>query len=434
MSGLIGLDWGTSSLRAYWLDDAGRLQQTRTRPRGVRQLPTGGFDAALAEVTHGWPALPRLARGMIGSRGGWLEVPYKELPAETAQIGRAAGRVQAGDGADVHIVPGLSNPQGPDVMRGEETQLVGALSLRPALMERSVWIFPGTHSKWVSVRDGSVVDFCTLLTGELFTLLRRHSILGSDDGAAADDPDAFARSVIVARDSGAAGILSRLFSARTLMLDGVLGTSSVPACLSGLLLGEELRSCLATAPFNSDAPASVDRRCGAVRSLPCRRAPRRDRVRRSDRRCRRLRPVGSGAAQRSARGRRARCGQGIPPMLTSWLTSLPLVAILRGIRPDEVAAAGNALGETGFRLLEVTLNSPQPFMSIRTLSEVPVLPVSGISTENMAPWVSAGAQGFGIGPALYAPGINTAEIGRRARALVQVWSDLSATKPREARA
>lgn len=257
MGGLIALDWGTSSLRAYRLDDAGGIGQTRTRAWGVRQLPEGGFDAALADITAGWPRLPRLACGMVGSRQGWLEVPYLDLPADTAQLGRAIRRVRAADGLDVHIVGGLRNPHGPDVMRGEETQLIGALTLQPSLAAHSSWVLPGTHSKWVQVRDGAVVDFCTLMTGELFALLRQHSILavGADD--AAPDAVAFARGVVAARDSGAAGALSRLFSTRALMLDGALPAVSVPDYLSGLLIGEELRSAQATNRFRSAAPIQL---------------------------------------------------------------------------------------------------------------------------------------------------------------------------------
>ncbi|GGY26703.1 2-dehydro-3-deoxygalactonokinase [Rhodanobacter panaciterrae] len=257
MSGLIGLDWGTSSLRAYWLDGAGEIRETRTRAWGIRHLPDGGFDAALTDITAGWPRLPRLACGMVGSRQGWLEVPYMDVPADTAQLGSAVRSLRTKDGLDVHIVPGLRNPQGPDVMRGEETQLLGALALRPALIPDSSWILPGTHSKWARVRDGAVADFCTLMTGELFALLRQHSILCAGSGDAAVDHDAFARGVIAARDSGSAGAFSRLFSARALMLDGALAPDAVPEYLSGLLIGEELRSSLATNRFRHDAPLQL---------------------------------------------------------------------------------------------------------------------------------------------------------------------------------
>lgn len=254
MNGLIGLDWGTTSLRAYRLDEAGRILETRTRGWGVRQLPEGGFDAALAEIARDWPRWPRLACGMLGSRQGWLEVPYIELPADATQLAGAIRTVRAGDGLDVHIVPGLHNSRGPDVMRGEETQLLGALVLRPELAAGSHWILPGTHSKWVGVRAGAVVDFFTVMTGELFALLREHSMLCSDSIEPVTDPEAFDRGVIAARDSGAAGAFSRLFSARALMLDGALAAGEVPEYLSGLLIGEELRSGLAGQRFRSAAP------------------------------------------------------------------------------------------------------------------------------------------------------------------------------------
>src|SRR6185312_508925 len=236
MSGLIGLDWGTTSLRAYWLDAAGEILETRASPWGVRHLPDGGFDAALTDITASWPRLPRLACGMVGSRQGWLEVPYMELPADTAQLGSAVCSLRANDGSDVHIVPGLRNPYGPDMMRGEETQLLGALALHPALIPDSTW---------------------TLMTGELFALLQQHSILCAGSGDAAANPDAFARGVIAARDSGSAGGFSRLFSARALMLDGTLTSDAVPEYLSGLLIGEELRSGLASNRFRHDAPLQL---------------------------------------------------------------------------------------------------------------------------------------------------------------------------------
>lgn len=254
MSGLVALDWGTSSLRAFRFDDTGKLKETRARPWGIRHLPEGGYDAALAGITADWPALPRVACGMVGSRNGWREMPYLDLPAGAAQLGDALGSVRAADGMDVHLIPGLHDPRGPDVMRGEETQLIGALALRPELAATSTFILPGTHSKWAVVRDGAVTGFRTLMTGELFAVLRQHSILGATGVDAADDAKAFARGVVAARDSGAAGALSRLFSTRALMLGGALPPASVPDYLSGLLIGEEFRAALADGLARRDAP------------------------------------------------------------------------------------------------------------------------------------------------------------------------------------
>lgn len=256
MGGLIALDWGTSSLRAFRFDGAGRVVETRAQPWGIRHLPDGGFDGALAAITHDWPRLPRLASGMVGSRSGWREMPYLDVPANAAQLAGALGCLCAADGLDVHLVPGLRDPHGPDVMRGEETQLVGALSLAPALAAAATFILPGTHSKWAAVRDGAVTSFRTLMTGELFAVLRQHSILGGDVPAV-DDEAAFVRGVTAARDSGAAGALARLFSARTLMLDGTLAAASVPDYLSGLLIGEEFRTAFIDGLAHRHAPLQL---------------------------------------------------------------------------------------------------------------------------------------------------------------------------------
>ncbi|MGH8147914.1 MAG: 2-dehydro-3-deoxygalactonokinase [Rhodanobacteraceae bacterium] len=246
MGGLIGLDWGTSALRAYKLDAAGRVEETRSRPWGIRRLPEGGFTAALAEVTRGWPTdLPRLACGMAGSRGGWCEVPYVDLPADSSSVASHLGRVQTDHGDELHLVPGLRDPRGPDMLRGEETQLIGALSLKPELAADSTWILPGTHSKWMLVRNQSMVGFHTYMTGELFALLREHSIMGAGHGPVAQDTKSFAHGVTTVHDGGSAGAFSRLFSARALMLDGALQRDAVFDYLSGLLIGEEFRAALA---------------------------------------------------------------------------------------------------------------------------------------------------------------------------------------------
>ncbi len=239
---LIGLDWGTSSLRATLFDSTGHIDQLRHRPWGIRQLPEGGFAAALTQITADWPMLPILACGMIGSRDGWHEVPYLNLPTTPAEVGWALARINTTDHRSLYLIPGLRDQHGPDVMRGEETQLTGTLALRPELATASTCILPGTHSKWVLVREGRITAFHTLMTGELFALLQRHSILAT--GAAISDDEAFMNGVLAARHSGAKGAFSQLFSIRTLMLEGTLAESSVSSYLSGLLIGEEFRIAL----------------------------------------------------------------------------------------------------------------------------------------------------------------------------------------------
>ncbi len=261
MGALIGLDWGTSSLRAYLFGANGSVLDARHRPYGIRSLPGGGFDAALAEIVQGWPRCPRLAAGMVGARGGWREVPYVELPLEADAIGASLHSLMAADGEPVHLVPGLRNPRRPDVMRGEETQILGALALHPALGGHATLAMPGTHSKWVSLRGARIVDFQTLMTGELFAVLTEHSILGAPlkgEGAlGAAQAEAFDRGVRLALDSGGAGGISRLFSIRASMLSAALAVEDIADTLSGLLIGEEARSVVADGAFDLSAPVHL---------------------------------------------------------------------------------------------------------------------------------------------------------------------------------
>lgn len=241
---LIGLDWGTSSLRAYLYAADGKVVDSRQRSWGIRQLPEGGFAAALTAVTAGWPACLAVAAGMVGSRQGWLEVPYVAVPADPASIAHGMLHVAACSSHDLWIAPGLRRDTPADVMRGEETQILGALAQQPSLQAQARFVLPGTHSKWASVTDGRITAFDTVMTGEMYGLLIKHSILGAGlaaDTAPAFAMDAFVRGVQVARESGAQGIFSRLFSTRALMLAGDLAASDVPEFLSGLLIGEEFR-------------------------------------------------------------------------------------------------------------------------------------------------------------------------------------------------
>ena len=151
---LIAIDWGTTSARAYRLDAAGGVCDTRSAPLGIGSLRDGGFASALDTLLGDWrdDAAPRIACGMIGSRQGWVEAPYVECPADLAQFGRA---LTATPGGELAIVPGARCVDAagvPDVMRGEETQLVGAIRGDDA---RVLAVLPGTHSKWAIVERGA---------------------------------------------------------------------------------------------------------------------------------------------------------------------------------------------------------------------------------------------------------------------------------------
>lgn len=256
----IGLDWGTSNLRAYLYDVLGNIVDTRQQGWGIRHLPQGGFPAAMRAMTSGWPPCVVLAAGMVGSRQGWLEVPYVDVPADTSAIANGVRRVEAYTRQPVWIVPGLRQGKPADVMRGEETQIIGALALQGEHRKRARLVLPGTHSKWVAV-DGKHVDaFHTFMTGEMYALIIKQSILAAGVSDGQDKPlkkDAFLRGVQCARESGSKGAWSRLFSVRTLMLNGELSPDDTADFLSGLLIGEEFRVMRSSDSFDANIPISL---------------------------------------------------------------------------------------------------------------------------------------------------------------------------------
>jgi len=243
---VIAIDWGTSSFRAYTLDSAGSILERRESADGILRVRGGDFAAALLGQVEDW--LKRhvdakvVLSGMIGSRQGWREVPYVDCPAGLAEVAAGLERVDWGEG-DAWLVPGLlddSRPGQPDVMRGEETQIFGALPQMP--QGSGLVCLPGTHSKWAEVKDGRIQNFTTYMTGEIYDLLQGHSILGRlmTKGAVTADRW-FLEGVTLAQDGG---LLGRLFSARSRVLVDELPESEVRSYLSGLLIGDELAAAL----------------------------------------------------------------------------------------------------------------------------------------------------------------------------------------------
>ncbi len=237
---MIAVDWGTSSFRAFRIAKGGATDRV-DGPHGILQVPPGGFADVLRIAIAPWLADGErqvLMSGMVGSRQGWQEAPYLPCPAGAAELARALVPVPF-DGAQVLLVPGLKVDGGvPEVMRGEEVQVVGALEVTGP---DAVACLPGSHSKWVRIAHGQVAGFTTHLTGEAFAALRDHTILGRlmQPGAAAD-PDAFARGVERSGDPG--GLLHHLFGVRTLGLTGGLADAAAASYLSGLLIGHEVRA------------------------------------------------------------------------------------------------------------------------------------------------------------------------------------------------
>ena len=353
---MIGVDWGTSSFRAFRLDAEGRVAERRAAPRGILAVEDGRFAEELLRQVGDWIAEGEtriLMSGMIGSRQGWVEARYLACPAGPADIAGALVAVPF-DGAKVLLVPGLTHTDAagtPEVMRGEETQLAGVLG---ELGRDGVACLPGSHSKWARIEAGRIAAFATYLSGEAFAALRGHTILGRMMKDGPTDMSAFDRGLARSGDPG--HLLHHLFGVRTLGLFGQLAGDRkrlLPVRPAG-----RARGARRSAPGRR--PRASDRRRPALRPL----CPRRRRLRRHRRHPRR----GRGGA-RPRPHRQGRTMDVTHADLRHWLARCPLIAILRGVRPDEVLPIGEALEDAGIAIVEVPLNSPEPIESIRRLAQ-----------------------------------------------------------------
>lgn len=228
----IAIDWGTTNRRIYRLDAQGNVLATERDDRGILSVLPDQFAAEVAAIRERFGDLPVIAAGMVGSQRGWVPVPYLACPTGFEALARALHEVEPGR---TFIVPGLSDPRG-DVMRGEEVQLLGAvaagLTPRDALLCQ-----PGTHCKWARMADGAVAGFSTSMTGEMFALLRQHSLLSDYLGGAVSDGEAFRAGV---RASARGNLLSDLFGVRAAALLGMRTAEDSAAYTSGLLIGSDV--------------------------------------------------------------------------------------------------------------------------------------------------------------------------------------------------
>jgi 2-dehydro-3-deoxygalactonokinase len=247
-------DWGTSHLRLFLCDSAGRRVESAL---GAGAAESGGrFAATLAALVAPWAErhgpLPTVLCGMVGSNIGWVQAPYLPAPIRPVQIAQSCVALEGGR---VNIVPGLScrNPFGaPDFMRGEETQILGALNLNPALNSgRRILCLPGTHTKWVVVEDGRIGEFLTAPTGEVFAVLRDHSVLVRN-ASGADDLTTFSEAVRGFQGFPHAQLLHRLFECRARQLAGELSGAQAESYLSGLLIASDVQGALQL--LNSASP------------------------------------------------------------------------------------------------------------------------------------------------------------------------------------
>jgi 2-dehydro-3-deoxygalactonokinase len=243
----VGGDWGTSHLRLFLCDAQGAVLDSRTGPGAVDA--SGRFADIFESLTAHWAeahgSLPTVLCGMVGSSIGWVQAPYVVCPAILEKIGNACLALRGGS---VHIVPGLScrnRFDAPDFLRGEETQILGALQLAPALRQgRWLLCLPGTHTKWALLEDGAVREFFTAPTGELFAVMCEHSVLVGKHGCVETriDAEAFNKGLASFNAFTHAQLLHRLFECRSRQLSGEVGAPA--AFLSGLLIASDVHGAL----------------------------------------------------------------------------------------------------------------------------------------------------------------------------------------------
>ena len=235
--GFIAADWGTTNRRAYLVDSGGKCVDEFEDDKGIMSVPKGGFGDAVAEIRSRLGDHPLLLAGMVGSNRGWVEAPYVPCPAGLNDLAAALVWPEEGRSA---IVPGVSfvDPDEADVMRGEEVQLLGAFAAGIIPADALV-CHPGTHNKWARLRGGRIERFRTVMTGEIFNLLREGSILADLLSGTAEPDQAFERGA--KRGLGGECLTSELFKIRARVLLGEADAADAPSFGSGLLIGTDVR-------------------------------------------------------------------------------------------------------------------------------------------------------------------------------------------------
>lgn len=243
---LIAVDWGTTNLRAYALDSSGRILNSLAQPRGVLTLARedyrGIVEGLIREFAPGGQGVPVLLAGMVGSNRGWIETPYVPCPVFLDELADELVPIE-GLSTPAFLVPGVSSAEDemPDVMRGEETQIFGALAmLGERFVTPGMLCLPGTHTKWATADEGGIVSFRTTMSGELFDLIQRHSILAqtlAGNGPIPFDPIAFEEGADMAFEGL---LLSGLFSVRARAILTDMPPAYAHNFVSGLIIGADV--------------------------------------------------------------------------------------------------------------------------------------------------------------------------------------------------
>ena len=235
------IDWSATRLEAQLIGDAGDVVDRIGTDDGLKHA-AGRHEAIVTALLAPWRQaygpLHILAAGMVGGRSGWVEMGYVSAPAGLADIARAVRQITLDSGDRLTLIPGLCDPAAkpfPDVMRGEEAQLVGH-----GLDRDAVVVMPGNNGKWARIGGGRILGFRTFVTGEMTSLLLKHSgLAGIADPSGKRDWQAFARGLYSAASPDGHGLLTRIFSARTGWLAGKLTPAEIDGYLRGLLIGWE---------------------------------------------------------------------------------------------------------------------------------------------------------------------------------------------------
>lgn len=228
----IAIDWGSTNRRTFLVDEAGRVLRAERDGKGLLSVPSDGFGAEVDAIRSRLGDLPVVLAGMVGSARGWVNVPYLSAPAGIDDLAANLHWVEAGKTA---IVPGLADVAG-DVMRGEEVQFLGAVAAG-LVPSDSLLCQPGTHCKWARMKDGKIAAFSTAMTGELFGLLRDHSLLADFLTGEVRDGVAFREGVA----AGLCGSLATLlFGVRAAALLGSRSVEDSAAYASGVLIGHDV--------------------------------------------------------------------------------------------------------------------------------------------------------------------------------------------------
>lgn len=253
-SNFIVADWGSSNIRAFlYLDN--KLVETKKSDQGITKVQGVACAKVFQQLCGPWleqyGSLPCVLAGMVGSINGWVDAPYLECPVNLSKLSEKLCSIDNDFGSKIKVVPGLCirQPDNYNVIRGEETQLVGALKIKPL----SYYLMPGTHCKWVKLEDQVVESFRTVMTGELHNLLLTQSLVGMGAGEQESNNEVFTKALEQSFNDN--NLLPRLFEVRGARIVGNLNPAHVKEYLSGLLIGSEVASMIKM--FNAPVGATI---------------------------------------------------------------------------------------------------------------------------------------------------------------------------------